>query len=689
MDDYDYDDYDEYDNDYDDDDVEKTDSSEMSNSEIDYGDIENHKLKFVDYVLDIDIKIDDQDIEFNDTMYGNELSYIKMDFLDSRIWPKNNDCKYLYEILSMLNNKNPIRRHRLESIRLLNINSFYDSVENKQFDKVNETLNKITNFNNEIANKLEDYDKNDDTNIIKIFDTIIQNGFILTNSIDCLFNNTFGILVKLCNKSSIRIYELVNEKKNPDYIKPVENFNEVLNMFVKNDEEINTELNEYYKNTLFERYSTFQTKDDIKKNLIKELSNGLINGLNRSGFLISKERIKLRHKEKTFESNYETFYKSRFNKFIKECAKKIVDSIDIDETPKEYDKIYNELLNIATKNNDNISNFLSTALNYILHMMTTINYKNFLIYHFQFFIISLLIGYYFIPKEIFDSGEMDIETTYFNPSSKDRTFTMEDISHIKIPDKSIYVSSENISYNDYSKIYLLKNINVYLEVFTLINSFLFPNLKTINNVFNEHINEISFPDFSINYIKPYRVDHIIVVANYGYSFYIADDELYENELMKEINRAARTFLGIDLNINKYYIYLRRVFKETDKGFCCFKGNKLVNFIYKHCFKSIITYNAPNNLDVLNFIGSLSLDPDINNDMSVDFDIENDMPLDPDKRNVIVRQVYGSNMPETKLYGGIEINEIIKLIIRFVIIISIIIVVVLVIRRIINRKPKIH
>lgn len=682
--------------------------------------VESDYLTFTNYVLDDKISIDEQDLEniepSGDNDHGDDpgiQSYIKMDFLDSSIKVENNDCEYLHEILRMLNNENPIRGHRLESIRKLNIKSFYDNIMNKQYEEVYKIMNNIIDFNKEIANKLENYgkkddkkedtnisentitntsennetntfendvnsdDKNNETNIINIFNNIIRNGFILTNSADCLFNNTFGVLIKLCNYNAIKTHELIKKEKHPDLIKPVENFDEVLNTFVKNDEEINTKLNDYYKNTLYKRFADFQTKDDIRKNLIQELSNGLINGLNKSGFLITKERIKLQHEGKEFESNYGTFYKSRFNKFIKECVRKIVNSINIDETSNYHDDIYKELMDIATKNNDNISNFLLTALNYILYMMEHINYTNFLIYHFQFFLISILIGYYFMPNEIFDIKDLDIETTYFNPSPVDRLFTMKDIIHIKIPDKSIRVDSKNISYDVDSKTYLLKNINVYLEVFTLINTFLFPNLKTIYNVFNEHINEFSFEDFSINYIKPYENDHVIVVANYGNRFYIADDELYKDKFLDKLNDFAKKFMFKHVGIFEYYKYLYRVFKEEDIGFCCFKGNKLVNFIYTYCFKNIITYISSYDSNVLNFISTIS--------------------LHPKRKNVIIRQVYGSNAPKSKTYGsnvpklksrgGIVLKEMIKLILQFVVIISIIVIVVLVIQRIINQKTK--
>ena len=535
--------------------------------------------------------------------------------------------------------------------------------------------------------------------MLLLIDNNIKSGFNFNNNIDCLFNNTYGMLVALYHTTDLNKNK---RQKNPNVIEDFKS--KVLVPFKVLQNNINHKLTKYYK-LLFD----IKNGKDFEKNkseLLKKLENIL--SLN----IASNVSISLKDQLQSFitnelkidpntERNYEgdmisviDYYMNLFKNderfgdefiqyyeqiqndaqedmklqmegkygfYIRDFIESIVEQgKEAEELINFKDKTYEIIEDLVSGGNKDIEDFIESALDYLEDNIASIGFDNFIFNHMAYRCTCLLLMYYFIPNNV-------IKDTHRVSNSiwKGRYYEKDAINTGLMPDFDD--SIDVLPKSDYDK-NVFKNYMFYNEVFALITLKLLPTLNSVNNVGKTGFKK-NLPKKVKNalyIIRPFGHDHTFCLAQYGDTglVYFSDDCHISSYLLTSLNTSQNIKHISDFPF-VYKDFLNEL-KKNDYRFVGYEHNNnywFDNYISSMFYKNVVRYRDD---DIKKFA-----DDKLKRAMT-----------DNDFNRTITKQIY-QDVPTTKKMKGsanISMKKIIIIIISIIVIAIIIGIIILIVTK---------
>ena len=615
-------------------------------------------------------------------------------------------------IISHYYRENPIISSRAGLTNSMYLNRYFNDISqisNTDVDNffnnnsIGQQLNRAKIFNKALYDNLllnsKGLSDEEKRAILLLMDNNIKSGFNFNNNIDCLFNNTYGMLVSLYHTTD---FNKNKRQKNPNVIEDFKS--KVLVPFKVLQNNINNKLTKYYK-LLFDikHGKKFETnKADLIQKLKNILSLNIASNVNNSlkerlSSFITKELkvdpnterkyegemisiidyyLNLFKNDKRFGEDFVQFYEKiqndsqekmkleiegRYGLYIKEFIDSIIEKgKNAEELINFKDKTYKIIEDLVSDGNKDIEDFIESALDYLEDNIASIGFDNFIFNHMAYRCTCLLLMYYFMPNNIIN----DVHTvdnsiwqgTYYGQNEINSGLMVDfDDSTDVLP-----------KYDDDTNIY--KNYMFYNDVFALITLKLLPTLNSVNNVGKAGFKK-DLPGNVKNalyIIRPYGHDHTFCLAQCADNglVYFSDDcsirsdvLLYLNNTQNLKNISDFPFIYKDfvneLNDNDY----RFVGYEKDNNYW------FDNYISSKYYKNVVRYRDDN----IKKFADDKLKSVISN---------------ADFNNTITKQIY-QNVPAAKKMkgsGNMNMKEIIIIIISIIAVVIIIGIIILVVKK---------
>ena len=449
-------------------------------------------------------------------------------------------------------------------------------------------LRDARNFNIAIYNNLVDnspgLSDKEKVTMIELLNNNIRSGFVFSNNIDCLFNNTYGMFVALYHNANL------NNNKRPkrDPNKDVENFNnKVLIPFKTLQSHFNDNLTKYYK-LLFELknnipyfdanlpkyeelqkillYPAIYSTSGLLETKIREFINKTLDVDPNIQRTYNGERISITEyymslierelgKEFINEFNITSMDpRSDSNEFINKYAKKVNEfmnkmmtkGVNSENNINFENKTYEIIKNLAVNNNKIIDSFIESALDYLEDNNASIGFDNFIFNHMTYRCTCLLLMYYFMPPNV-----MNINHKIDNIIWHGDFFKPEDVQAniaLSFDDSKPITNYGKYGINEY------KNYMVFNEIFAMIALKIFPKLNSVhNNLFEENYDQGlkgKKMENVLYIIRPTQHDHTFCLARCNDDVFYSDDCTLRSEFLCLFNDV----FGLDLSEDYNFVY---------------------------------------------------------------------------------------------------------------------------------------
>ena len=596
---------------------------------------------------------------------------------------------------------NPVLYYRAATTNHKNLNEYYEALGNLndgnldnffRTSTIGKQLNNAMVFNKALYDNLmlkseQPINETQIKAVITLLDNNIRSGFNFLNDIDCLFNNTYGILTALYHKTDL------NENKRPKNPNVIEDFKtKVLLPFQRIQNHVNSNLDKYYKELILTRNNVGYRdanegklralQDFLRLNareftnvMFEEGLNAFINNnlnvdpnvrRNYNGNITSIRDYYINRIRRQLGDDFATDYnnaKQSINQSITDFLNKYDVSItnfidkfynDNDEYKEDIinfkNKTYEYMKDLASQGNNLINDFIESALDYIEDNIASLSFDNFIFNHMAYRTTCLLLMYYFMPSNAI-GDDLVVSDAIWTGEWYKADEIKSDLS-ASFEDGPLY---ETDSESDNS---ILKNSMVYNEVFTMIAMKILPKLNAVNNVGYGDFNDGITQDVqSVLYIiRPSGHDHTFCVAKHGDKFFFSDDIHIRGTLLRAINNPV----GLDTNQGFNFVYEDMYDNltggKTHYNFIGYRNDNkkyFVNYINSSSYKNVICCGG---VDVEKFIEIFYVV----------------MP-DSDFSDTMTKQIYalpqrgGANMFEN-IFKGILILVIIAVVIGLIVII---------------------
>ena len=592
---------------------------------------------------------------------------------------------------------NPVLYYRAATTNHKNLNKYYRDLGNLDEDNLDDffrtniigkQLNNAMVFNKALYDNLmlkseQPINETQIKAVIALLDNNIKSGFNFINDIDCLFNNTYGILTALYHKTDL------NENKRPKNPNVIEDFKtKVLIPFQRIQNHVNSNLDKYYKELILTRNNiTYSDMNDEKLSALqdflrlnaKEFTNVMFEeGLNTfieqkldvdpdlrrnyNGNITSIRDYYINRIRRQLGDDFVLDYnnaKQSINDFLNKYDDSITNFIDKfysdndeykDNVINFKNKTYEYMKDLASQGNNLINDFIESALDYLEDNIASLSFDNFIFNHMAYRTTCLLLMYYFMPSNAI-GDEIDVSDAIWNGEWYEVDEIKSDLA-ASFEDGPLY---ESISESDKG---ILKNSMVYNEVFTMIAMKILPKLNAVNNIgYGDFNSGITQDVQSVLYIiRPSGHDHTFCVAKHGNKLFFSDDIHIRGTLLRSINNPV----GLDTNQGFNFVYEDMYDNltggKTHYNFIGYRNNNkkyFVNYINSSSYKNVICCGG---VDVEKF--------------SEIFDVV--MPHS-DFTDTMTKQIYalpqrgGANVIEN-IFKGILILAIIAIVIAIIVII---------------------
>ena len=535
--------------------------------------------------------------------------------------------------------------------------------------------------------------------MLLLLDDNIKTGFNFNNNIDCLFNNTYGMLVALYHTTDLNKNK---RQKNPDVIEDFKS--KVLVPFKVLQNNINNKLTKYYK-VLFDikHGKKFETnKADLLQKLKNILSLNIASSVNNSlkdrlsSFITNELKVdpnternyegdmvsiidyylNLFKNDTRFGEDFVQFYEKiqndsqekmkleiegRYGLYIREFIDSIIEKgKNAEELINFRDKTYKIIEELVSDGNKDIEDFIESALDYLEDNIASIGFDNFIFNHMAYRCTCLLLMYYFMPNNIIN----DVHTV--DDSIWQGTYYRQD--EINSGLMSDFDDSKDVlPKSDYDNS-VYKNYMFYNEVFALITLKLLPTLNSVNNVGNAGFKKGLSGNIknALYIIRPYGHDHTFCLAQYGENglVYFSDDCNIRSDVLSSLNDTQKI-----KHISDFPFIYNDFVKELNNNNYRFVGYEhdndrwFDNYISSTSYKNVVRYRDDN---IKNFADD-KLKKAISN---------------ADFNNTITKQIY-QNVPAAKKMkgsGNMTMKEIIIIIVSIVAIAIIIGIIILIVKK---------
>lgn len=536
---------------------------------------------------------------------------------------------------------NVIVNKRAETTNDMNFNDYLNQLSNltendlDNFFKTNVIgvqLNNAMVFNKALYDNLklksEELSQQEFEAVLTLLDNNIRTGFNFVNNIDCLFNNTYGILTALYHKTDL------NGNKRPKNTNVINDFKtKVLVPFLKLQDHVNSKLDRYYKELILVRNGLgFMDMNDDRLLALEEFlrlntteytnvmfEDELNSFIERELNIDSTVKRQYRNGEKTIKDYYIDRIKQQIgDDFIADynAAKQSMTEESKDDFIKKYDtlitkfiskffhdnedyrnnainfknKTYEYMKDLASNENKIIKNFIESALDYLEDNIASLGFDNFIFNHMAYRTTCLLLMYYFMPSNAYRA---DLEVNgaiwmgkWYSPNELKSNLA------VSFDDTTAYEPSE-----DNDRI-VTKNAMVYNEVFAMIAMKILPKLNCVNNVGYESFDaNLSQNIRSVLYIiRPTKHDHTFCIAKHDNKLFFSDDVDIRGRSLRSINDP--TGLNLDEGFNFVYqdMYDNLESENTYYNFIGYKNGKntyFVNYINSSAYKNIVCIEGSN------------------------------------------------------------------------------------------------
>ena len=493
--------------------------------------------------------------------------------------------------------RNAISNNRARQTNDECLSDYYEDISNISKSTLNDFYEKndigiqlrdARNFNIAIYNNLIEnspgLSNKEKLGMIDLLNNNIRSGFVFSNDIDCLFNNTYGMFVALYHNTDLND----SKRKKGDPNKEVENFNnKVLIPFKTLQSHFNDNLTKYYK-LLFElknNISYFDTNlpkyEELQKILlypaiystsglletkIREFINKTLDVDPNIQRTYNGERISIteyymglieRELGKEFIDEFNltsvdirpnsTEFFHKYAKKVNEFVNRIMDKgVNSKNTINFENQTYEIIKNLAVNNNKIIDNFIESALDYLEDNIATIGFDNFIFNHMAYRCTCLLLMYYFMPPNV-----MNINHTIDDIIWHGDFFKPEDVKanlSLSFDDSKPITNYGAYGINEY------KNYMVFNEIFAMIALKIFPKLNSVhNNLFEDKYNQglkVNKIENVLYIIRPTQHDHTFCLARCKNYVFYSDDCALKSDFLYLFNNV----LGIDLRKDCNFVY---------------------------------------------------------------------------------------------------------------------------------------
>lgn len=503
---------------------------------------------------------------------------------------KNEDKKYYYS-------RNVISNSRAMQTNDEYLVDYYEDISHisqstlDEFYEQNDVgiqLRDARNFNLSIYNNLVDnspgLSNNEKVAMLELLNNNIRSGFVFSNDIDCLFNNTYGMFVALYHNTNLND----NKRQKGDPNKDFENFNnKVLIPFKTLQNHFNDNLTKYYK-LLFElknnipyfdtnlpKYEELQKillypaiysvsgrleskiREFINKSL--EVDPNIQRTYNGERISITEYYMKLIERElgKEFINDFNItsiYSQSDSTEFYNKYAKKINEFVNrmmqkgmnSEENINFENQTYEIIKNLAVNNDKFIDSFIESALDYLEDNIASISFDNFIFHHMTYRCTCLLLMYYFMPPNVMNINHK-IDNIIWHGDFFDPQDVKANLS-ISFDDSKPITNYGKYGINEY------KNYMVFNEIFAMIALKIFPKLNSVhNNLFEDNYDQGlkgKKIENVLYIIRPTQHDHTFCLARCDDDVFFSDDCTLRGDFLYLFNDV----FGLDLNEEYNFVY---------------------------------------------------------------------------------------------------------------------------------------